>query len=75
VPIVYKSGSLNLLEPSGPVQACNGITLPFYNIPEEHISHLHRGGSLKSRNIHVVHMYLRLRMKGVLKYFVKKGDA
>jgi len=23
-----KSGSLNLLEPSGPVQACNGIVLP-----------------------------------------------
>ena len=23
------SGSLNLLEPSGPVQACNGIALPF----------------------------------------------
>jgi hypothetical protein len=22
-----KSGSLNLLEPSGPVQACNGIAL------------------------------------------------
>ena len=28
VPIVLKSGSLNLLEPSGPVQACNGIPLP-----------------------------------------------
>jgi len=28
VPIVLKSGSLNLLEPSGPVQACNGIVLP-----------------------------------------------
>jgi len=28
VPIVLKSGSLNLLEPLGPVQACNGITLP-----------------------------------------------
>ena len=28
VPIVFKSGSLNLLEPSGPVQACNGIALP-----------------------------------------------
>ena len=28
VPIVLKSGSLNLLEPSGPVQVCNGITLP-----------------------------------------------
>jgi hypothetical protein len=23
-----KSGSLNLLEPSGPLQACNGIALP-----------------------------------------------
>jgi hypothetical protein len=28
VPIVMKSGSLNLLEPSGPVNACNGIALP-----------------------------------------------
>jgi len=27
MPIVLKSGSLNLLEPSGPVQACNGIAL------------------------------------------------
>ena len=25
MPIVLKSGGLNLLEPSGPVQACNGI--------------------------------------------------
>jgi len=32
VPIVLKSGSLNLLEPSGPVQACNGIALPLYDI-------------------------------------------
>jgi len=28
VMIVLKSGSLSLLEPSGPVQACNGIALP-----------------------------------------------
>jgi hypothetical protein len=28
VPIVLKSGSLNLLEPSGPVKACNGIAVP-----------------------------------------------
>jgi len=28
VSTVLKSGSLNLLEPSGPVQACNGIALP-----------------------------------------------
>ena len=27
MPIVLKSGSLDLLEPSGPVQACNGIAL------------------------------------------------
>ena len=29
VPIVLKPGSLNLLEPSGPVRPCNGIALPF----------------------------------------------
>jgi hypothetical protein len=29
VPIVLKSGSFNLLEPSGLIQACNGIALPF----------------------------------------------
>jgi len=29
VATVLKSGSLNLLEPLGPVQACNGIALPF----------------------------------------------
>ena len=28
MPTAYKSGSLNLLEPSGPVQACNGIAVP-----------------------------------------------
>ena len=28
MPIVLKSGSLNLLENSAPVQACNGIALP-----------------------------------------------
>jgi len=33
VPIVLKSGSLNLLEPSGPVQACNGIALKKYVKP------------------------------------------
>jgi hypothetical protein len=27
-PIVLKSGILNFLEPSGPVQACNEIALP-----------------------------------------------
>jgi hypothetical protein len=32
VPIVYKSGSLNLLVPLGPVQACNGIALRFLTL-------------------------------------------
>jgi len=31
VPIVLKSGSLNFLEPSGPVQACNRIALPLWD--------------------------------------------
>ena len=30
VPIVLKSRSLNLLKPSGPVQACSGIALPLF---------------------------------------------
>jgi len=30
VPIFLKSGSINILEPSGPVQACNGIALITY---------------------------------------------
>jgi len=29
-----KSGSFKLLEPSGPVQACNGIALPFTKLRE-----------------------------------------
>ena len=32
VPIVLKSGSLNLLEPSAPAQACKGIALPLLNM-------------------------------------------
>ena len=30
MPIFLKSGSLNLLEPSGPVQACSGIAFFIY---------------------------------------------
>jgi hypothetical protein len=32
MPIVLKPGSLDLLEPSGPVQACNGIALPLCKV-------------------------------------------
>jgi hypothetical protein len=30
MPIILKYGSLNHLDLLGPVQACNGIDLPFY---------------------------------------------
>jgi len=30
--VVTKSGNLNFLEPSGPVQACNGTALPYIYI-------------------------------------------
>ena len=30
--VVTKSGNLNFLEPSGQVQACKGIALPFYSV-------------------------------------------
>ena len=43
MPIVLKSGSLNLLEPSGPVQACNGLALPFYSLSENGTRNLGRG--------------------------------
>ena len=49
MPIVLKSGNLNLLEPSGPVQACNGIALPFYSLDnntEGRSFRLLRGGRL-----------------------------
>jgi len=39
VPIVLKSWSLNLLEPSGPVQACNGIALPFTYFTLRYFTH------------------------------------
>ena len=34
VSIVLKSWSLNLLEPSGPVQDCTEIALPFNHLPD-----------------------------------------
>jgi hypothetical protein len=37
VPTVLKSEKLNFLEPSEPVQACNGIALPFLLFSDGHI--------------------------------------
>jgi hypothetical protein len=47
MPIVLKSGSPNLLEPSGPVKACNGIALPLTQI--SYNEHLLSGTEAKSR--------------------------
>jgi hypothetical protein len=35
VPIVLNSGRLNLLEPSGPVQACNGTVLSITSLESQ----------------------------------------
>jgi len=35
--IVLKSGSLNFLEPSGPLQVCSGIALTFTALNIEHV--------------------------------------
>ena len=39
--VVMKSGNLNFLEPSGPVQACNGSALTFYSIVLDIITEIH----------------------------------
>jgi hypothetical protein len=40
MPLCNLSGSLSLLDPSGPLQACNGIALPFNHIlTSPYISH------------------------------------
>jgi hypothetical protein len=64
VPIVLKSGSLNLLEPLGPVQACNGIALPLtFNVPvyNNYICTVFIFVSLGGRKVPVVQIgYIRL---------------
>jgi hypothetical protein len=41
MPIVLKTGSLKLLEPSGPAQACNGIALPCFTLLPRDWKRLH----------------------------------
>jgi hypothetical protein len=41
VTVVLKSGSLNLLEPSGHVKSCNGIALPL-PLPEYYTKHVRK---------------------------------
>ena len=58
MPIVLKSGSLKLLEPSGPVQACNGIALlRFINIYANWL-----GEQLLFVLEHVVHTFFAINL-------------
>ena len=50
VPIVKKSGSVNLLEPCGSVQAYNGTALPLPFTHEASDSHFHQG-QVRERNL------------------------
>ena len=50
MPIVLKSWSLNLLEPSGPVQACNEIALPFTLLATLQIAYFILGALLFPNN-------------------------
>ena len=45
--IVTKSGSLNFLEPSGAVQACNWTALPYFgHVYIPHLAHLSTAGHI-----------------------------
>jgi len=46
--VVMKSGNLNFLEPSGPLQICNGTALPLPTILPEYQAYLHSTSNLTS---------------------------
>jgi hypothetical protein len=68
VPIVLKSGSLNLLKPSGAVQACNGIALPLpfkcllciYVLPQDGPRRPKHVGEIIMKILIFMHEYLQL---------------
>jgi hypothetical protein len=46
-----KSGNLNFLEPSGPLQACNGTALPSAVVKKSgNLNFLESSGQLQARN-------------------------
>ena len=50
---VMKSGNLNFLEPSGPLQACNGTALPFNNL--QHVWKVQRWRSYSSSGLYNIY--------------------
>ena len=73
--VVMKSGNLNFLEPSGPVQACNGISLPspyavriflFVAIIQ------YRSGSWNSKMLAII--WLKIRHTFIWLFFPPQND-
>jgi len=63
-----KSGSLTLLEPSGPVQACNGIVLPVpFIYLDQNLGHLETTNLYKNTDIKKIYFMVRLMSKSVVK--------
>jgi len=58
LPIVFTSGSINLLKPSGPVQACTGITLPFTIHIYKYVSKVDDWLTVLHRSITLVNLQL-----------------
>ena len=68
VPIVLKSGSLNLLKPSGPLQACNGIALPL-------LRYGHRKGKIKEQELEKSsYLKKRLGRESTLENLIRNKD-
>jgi hypothetical protein len=56
VPIVLKSWRLNLLEPSGPVKACNGIALPIPLLMARMEQNIHENRVLVGKSKKIEHL-------------------
>jgi len=84
VPNVLKSGNLSLLEPSGPVQACNGTALPvtllhlfvfmetqknYIRLQDQNLTYL--GHLYTSRNLRNRRLSGRVKQEHCSKYLIK----
>jgi hypothetical protein len=65
--VVTKSGNRNFLEPSGPVQACNGTALP---LPLLYSSNLSKICVLIFTPLQFVHLFYNLSKFILLMYFI-----
>jgi hypothetical protein len=68
VPIVLKSGSLKLLEPSGPVKSCNGIALPYIDLIKhfEHVKNIWKLVKSMKADLQVFSILALLEVRGQL---------